>query len=278
MQLRLSLLRSFTCRAVFDRWKSLVLWGKSAASCLHWTTSLTLWQPSTLLFILARRKASIAVDSREPLSNAGGKEISFHLLEPDVWMGQLFGAQPPHPGLLGSHWFSGGNLLHLVCIGLLHWRCGSHQLCCSSLQDARLVLQWTAGSLWAMQVEKREKYIYIYACIYIYMYIYIYIYVYIYIYRHELHYIYIYAYISDICIRIAQKQVSCFSWFFPTHPEHIHEVNQNFEHLSREMAGVSDIVGRTQQEGQGSKNGFKKPFGQLVSCWYPLVMTNIAMV
>ena len=119
-------------------------------------------------------------------------------------------------------------------------------------------------------------YLYImYTCIHIY----IYICVYIYIYRHELHYIYIYAYVSDICIRIAQKQVSCLIWFFhPTHPEHIHEVNQNFEHLSREMAGVSDIVGRTQQEGQGSKNGFKKPFGQLVSCWYPLVMTNIAMV
>ena len=118
-----------------------------------------------------------------------------------------------------------------------------------------------------MQVEKR--YIYIYICVYIYVYIYI---------DMNYIYIYIYAYISDICIRIAQKQVSCFSWFFPTHPEHIHEVNQNFEHLSREMAGVSDIVGRTQQEGQGSKNGFKKPFGQLVSCWYPLVMTNIAMV
>ena len=50
----------------------------------------------------------------------------------------------------------------------------------------------------------------------------------------------------------------------PTHPEHIHEVNQNFEHLSREMAGVSDIVGRTQQEGGPGLQRWKRNIGQLV--------------
>lgn len=91
--------------------------------------------------------------------------------------------------------------------------------------------------------------------------------IYTYTYRHE-QYIYIYAYVSDIWIRIAQKQVSCFIWFFhPTHPEHIHEVNQNFEHLSREMAGVSDIVGGTQQEGGPGLQRWKRNIGQLVSCW-----------